>query len=297
MTRHGFISLFAAALSVPAFAASARPPLRVVSQTVLTDEVLLAIADAGQIAALSHLSRDPRFCADAERARAFLRLPRDTGVEAVLKLCPDLVLFADFSRPELTAQLRRSGAEVWFFGRYDTLEETYAGMLRLAKRLGSGALVRAESVIADCRRRAAALEKRLRDVKPVRVFAPSTYEIVPGDKTNFQDYCDRAGAENIAKTFGGLTGHCPAPNERILGWPVEKVVVTGEVAGGGDALPDRTDVERALRPFRRLQPYRHLAAVREGRAAVLKPWQISCVSHHRTLCCEYLARQLHPEVF
>jgi iron complex transport system substrate-binding protein len=274
----------------------------VVSQTVLTDEVLLAIGARAQIAALSHLSRDGRFCAVAEEARAVAQLPRDAGAEAVLRFRPDLVLFADFSRPELVAQLRRSGVEVYFFGKYDTLEDTYAGILRLAKKLGGDAPARAAQVVSDCRQREVALAKRLRGVKRVRVFSPSTYEIVPGDRTNFQDYCEHAGAENVAKSVGGLVGHCAAPVERMLGWPADKVVVTGEVAAASGkaavpALPSAADVARALRPLRTLPSCRGLSAIREGRAALLLPWQVSCVSHHRVACHEFLARQLHPEVF
>ena len=44
---------------------------RVVSQTVGTDELLVAIADPDEIAALSHLSRDSDFSAIAEQAAAY----------------------------------------------------------------------------------------------------------------------------------------------------------------------------------------------------------------------------------
>ena len=52
-------------------AISSAEPVRVVSQTVGTDELLLAVAAPEQIAALSHIAREPSFSAVAEEARAY----------------------------------------------------------------------------------------------------------------------------------------------------------------------------------------------------------------------------------
>ncbi|MDR2862406.1 MAG: iron chelate uptake ABC transporter family permease subunit [Puniceicoccales bacterium] len=276
--------------------ASASEPLRIVSQTVATDELLLEVADSAQIAALSQLARDAQFSAVSKEARAYPCLPLNADAEAILKYRPDLVLFGDFSRAELVAQIQRCGVEVFIFSRYNTLDETWGSLRLLAKKIGPRAEVRAEQTIADCQRRIAVLQEKLRSVKPVRVISPSTYDLLPGDQTNFQDYCEHAGAENLAKTIGGFTGQVPPPGEQLLNWPVEKVVVIGDTGDGG-ALPDAGQIEKALRPFTQMTPYRFMPAVREKRVALLNIWQSSCISHYRVSCYEFLARQLHPEVF
>ncbi|MDR2844638.1 MAG: iron chelate uptake ABC transporter family permease subunit [Puniceicoccales bacterium] len=282
-----------AAGTVPSMASV---PLRVVSQTVATDELLLALAAPKQVAALSQLARDPQFSAIAKEARAYPSLPPDSDAEAILKHHPDLVLFGDYSRAELVAQVRRCGVEVFIFSRYNTLDETWESLGELARKLGPDAEARAANVIADCRRRIVVLQERLRGVKPVRVISPSTYDLLPGAQTNFQDFCDYTGAENLAKTLGGFTGYVATPVERILDWPVEKIVIIGDT-GEDVAQPAEAHIEAALRPFTQLSPYRFMPAVREKRAALLNVWQSSCISHHRVACYEYLARQLHPEVF
>jgi iron complex transport system substrate-binding protein len=297
MNRRSFtISLAALLLSVAANsgAAAPTPALRVVSQTVFTDEMLLALAEPGQILALSALSRDPDFSAVSKEAAAYAQLPVSSDAEAILRHRPTLVLFADYSREELVLQVRRAGVEVMVFDKYNSLEESFLSLKRLAARLGPDAEKRAQAVEASCRLRLAVLKKQMAEVRRVRVISPSTFDIIPGDKTNFQDFCDHAGAENLAKTLGGLSGHVPAPGEKLMRWPVEKVVVIG---GAADGMPSAADVEKALQPFRRMTPYRYLTAVREGRAALLPMWQSSCVSHHRVRCYEHLARQLHPEAF
>lgn len=261
------------------------PPVRVVSQTVGTDELLLALAEPGQVAALSALSREREYSAVAKKAEAYPQLPRAGDVESVMAFAPTLVLCADYSRAELVAQLRRLGVRVLVIDRYYTLAEAYGNLRLIGKELGPEAAGRAERIIADCEARVKTLHEKLRGVRPVRVISPSTYGIIPGDASTFQDICDHAGAENLAHTLGHLHGHAPAPNEQILSWPVERVVVAGDT------------LESALQPYRELPPYRFLPAVKEGRAVLIEAWQLSCVSHHRVEAYETLARALHPEAF
>lgn len=259
-------------------------PLRIVSQTVGTDELLLAVAAPEQIAALSHISTEAAFSAVSEKARAYPQIDRGDA-ETILKFRPTLVLVADYSRGELVAQIERAGVEVMSFDRYASLEDAFANLRRLAERLGGRAPERAEQVIADVQTRAVRLAERLRGVTPVKVIAPSTYGVIGGAGTTFQDLCDHAAAENLATTLGGLEGHAAIPRETMLTWPVERVVVTG------------ADVDTALEPYRRLAPYQFMTAVQKRRVALIESYMLSSVTHHRIEGYERLARELHPERF
>ncbi|MDO8540667.1 MAG: ABC transporter substrate-binding protein [Opitutaceae bacterium] len=271
-----------------ALAISSEPsarPLRVVSQTVGTDELLLALAEPEQIAALSHFSRESVFSAVAERAKAFPRVERLGDAESVLRYNPTLVLVANYSRVELVAQVRRAGVRVIVFEHHETLEDAFANLRVLACELGGEAPARAARIVADCEARVRALAARLTGLPPVRVIAPSTYGMIAGAETTFQDMCDHAGAINLAATLGGLRGHEAPPNEQMLTWPIDRVVVAGE------------DNESALALFRKLPPYQFMAAVRAGRVALIKPYMLSSVTHHRVEAYEMLARALHPEAY
>ena len=280
-----FASLsLAAVLPIGTKAQSARPAqIRVVSQTVGTDEFLLALADPGEIAALSQIADDPAYSAVATEARKYPKIAVGGDAESILKFSPTLVLFANYSRSELVEQVRRAHVQVIVFDRYDTLADSYLDLRLLAHAMGKEA--RAEKLIAACERRVANLELKLRGVKPVRVIAPSIYALIPGDQTTFQDLCDHAAAENLASTLGHLHGHVPPPGEQMLTWPVDRVVVAGR------------NLSEALAPFKTLPPYSLMAAVRENRAVLIEPYQLSCVSHYRIEGYERLARALHPEVF
>lgn len=258
--------------------------VRIVSQTVGTDEALLALAAPGQIAALSPLARDPEFSAVAREAAAYPVLRVAGDAESVLQFRPTVVLCADYSRIELISQLRTAGARVVIFSRYASLDDSFEMLRRIATELGEGAPARAERIIAEGRRRVADLARKLQGRPPVRVLAPSIYGVIPGAGTTFEDLCEHAGAINLAATLGHLHGNAAPPSEQLITWPVDKVVLGGK------------EVNQALAPYRKLPPYAYLPAVREGRAVLLPSWVLGCVSYRRVEGYWLLARALHPEI-
>jgi len=266
------------------FSSAQAEPLRVVSQTVGTDELLLAVAAPEQIVALSHIAREKEYSAVAAEAESYAQISRGDA-ETILKFRPDLVLVADYSRGELVSQLERAGVELMRFDRYATMDDALENLRRLAQRLGPDAEARAADVIADVEQRMTTLAERLVGVRPVKVIAPSTYGIISGGGTTFQDLCNHAAADNLATTVGKLTGHAEIPRERMLTWPVEQVVLAGY------------DLERTIEPFLTLIPFRFMEAVKERRVALIEPYMFGSVTHHRIDGYEQLARQLHPERF
>lgn len=260
-------------------ALSGAPVSRVVSQSVGTDELLLALAEPEQIAALSHLANNPQFSATAIEAESYPRIGSGDA-ETILRYRPDLVLMTDYSRAELVAQVKRAGARVWVFDRYASLADTHEALRSLAAELGGEAPKRAERIVNMDTERVDALAKRIAGRPPVAAIAPTTYGVLAGSDTTFDDLCKHAGAENLASTLGGLKGFERLPSERMLGWPVDFFVVGGE-SGAFEVTP----------------PYPQMMARRNIRVVRLAPWMLGCVSHRRVDAYEALARELHPEAF
>ncbi len=268
-----------ALLLVLALPLGAARPQRVVSQAVGTDELLLALADPGQIAALSHIAQDARFSPVATEARRFPTI-RESDAESVLRFRPDLVLATTFTRPETLGLLRRAGVHLVVLDRFDTLEDVYASIQLLGRELGQEA--RAEALVARSRSRVEALAARLRGVKPVRVLSATIYPFTSGTATTFQDLCDHAGALNVAAE-AGLRGHAPTPSERLLLWNAEVLVVS-----------DDPGIQARLGE---IPHYRALPAFRAGRLVPVPGSMMSSISHHRIAAYEALARALHPDRF
>ena len=85
-------------------------PKRIVSLNLCADQYLIALADPGQIAALTQYSRDPAMSYYAERARS---LPISTrSAEEVLMLRPDLIVGVPYRQREALAPLKARGVPI-----------------------------------------------------------------------------------------------------------------------------------------------------------------------------------------
>jgi iron complex transport system substrate-binding protein len=93
------------ALAGPAAAEDAVRPRRIVSFNLCADQLVVALADPGQIAGLSPYAADASLSVVAEQARAYRRL--DWEAESTVALAPDLVLVGPNDR---TATRRMLGA-------------------------------------------------------------------------------------------------------------------------------------------------------------------------------------------
>jgi len=256
-------------------------PQRVVSQTVGTDDLLLALAAPGQIAALSHLARDARYSPSHRSAQQHPCLTNGEA-EDILRHQPDLVLVASYTQAEILNLLRRAKVNLLVIERYETLEDLYANARAVGKALGREA--KAEELIKGWQGRVAALARRLQGVKPVRVLAVGLYPFTAGAGTSFQDLCEHAGALNVAAE-AGLKGHAPTPGEQVLAWRTEVLVAPGEPG---------LDMRAAMRE---LAPYKFLPALKQGRVVELPGSLMAATSQARIDGYEQLAKALHPERF
>ena len=272
--------LLALLLAFPALSGAGRPA-RVVSQTVGTDDLLVALAAPGQIAALSNLAQDARYSPGAKANGRFPCL-RTGGAEDILRFRPDLVLVASYTQPETVVLLRRAKVELLLVDHFDTLEELFANARRIGQALGRQA--QAEQLIREWRARVSALDQRLRGCKPVRVLAVGFYPYTAGSGTTFQDLCEHAGAVNVAAE-AGLKGHVATPAEKVLSWNVEVLVAPGE---------EGMDLRARLGD---MAPYKFMNAFRQGRLVQMPSALMAATSQARLDAYECLARALHPEAF
>lgn len=256
-------------------------PQRVVSQTVGTDDLLLAIAAPGQIAALSHLARDGRYSPIAGEAAKRPCLHRGDA-EDILHFRPDLVLVASYSVAETVTLLKRAKVKLVVLDHFETLEDLYRNARTIGQALGRGE--RAEELVRDWQARVLDLERRLKGVKPVRVLAVGFYPFTAGRGTTFQDICDHAGALNVAAE-AGLQGHAPTPNEKALTWKVDALVAPWE---------EGMNLKAALKD---VPPYKFMEAYRLGHLVPMPGSLMATTSQARLDAYEWLARALHPEAF
>ena len=141
---------FGASLALPA-----EPPRRVVSFNVCADQLVVALADPGQIAALSPHATNEVLSTVAEKARAYPR----TGwtAESVVPFAPDLVLTGySWDRSPTQLMLRALGLPLATVGLVNDFDGALAQIDEVAALLGHPERAKAlASDIAAARRRLA----------------------------------------------------------------------------------------------------------------------------------------------
>lgn len=217
------------------------PPRRVASLNVCADELVLRLADPGQVVSVTWLARDPRSSGVAD-------LARDVAVnrglaEEIVPLKPDLVVAGAYTTHATTAMLRRLGIEVMELGVPTTLAEATAQVRDVAARLGVPA--RGEDL---ARKMAAAMAPPVVPPPPATaiVLRPNGFTAGPGslpDAAMAAAGLDNLAARLPADSFGQLT------LEQIVTAQPDLLVVNGEK----DAPPSLADDllnHRALAGYR-----------------------------------------------
>jgi iron complex transport system substrate-binding protein len=120
---------------VPARADAPRPPIRIVSINMCTDQLLLDLADRSQIIGLSPFVKDAARSWAAASAKG---LPVLSGTaEEILILKPDRVLSGRFTRRATREFIRARGIPLDEFDAVRTLAETREQIMRVAALVGA----------------------------------------------------------------------------------------------------------------------------------------------------------------
>lgn len=201
----GGASAGAIAARLPAAsAAPAAPPPghRIASLDYCADAHVLALAERGEIAALSS-EADAPYAWAGRRAPDLLRLV--DGIEGLIGLHPDLVVTT--AGHERAAKLaERAGLRVVRLGYLARIEDSFAALRRLGAAMGRSA--RAESVVQETKRRIASLHDRVAALSAKA--RPRVLYLTPsGVTTGAGTYVDRllrlAGLRNLLAERG-ITG-------------------------------------------------------------------------------------------
>jgi iron complex transport system substrate-binding protein len=213
------VSIAFIALLAPAPSGAAEAPRRIVSLNVCTDELVLALADPGQIAALSVYAADPGLSFLAAKAAAF---PHDAkSAEQVVAEKPDLVLAGTFTKRATRDILTNLGYSLTLVPPANTVDQSIQQIRQVAALVGhpdrgealvaqiEGARARATAVVAGAKITAANYQRR---------------GYVGGGKTLTADVLKIVGLIDaggpLAGSFGGFVSL-----EKIVANPPDVIVV------------------------------------------------------------------------
>jgi iron complex transport system substrate-binding protein len=204
----------------PVAAPAAEPPRRVVSLHVCADQLVLALADRNQIAAITRIARDPAWSVMAEAAR---EAPAIAGTaEEVVALAPDLVFAGPLSARATVRILRSLGYRLVDLELVHDFPGIRAQVREVAAALGHPG--RGERMVAEIDARLAGeLGEKPAGRRLAVVYQANGF--TPGRGSLADAVLDAAGLDNLAARLGfGTLGQLPL--ERLVEAAPE-VIVTG----------------------------------------------------------------------
>jgi iron complex transport system substrate-binding protein len=225
-------------------------PLRIVSINACTDQLLFALADREQIAALTHYAAEEEFSIYTAEVKAS-GVPLIRGnAEEVLKLKPDLVLAGTFTRRATRELLKQYGVNVALFPPSNTVDETKAAIRQAARLFGHQD--RGQVLVG-------AIDRALAGVPGSSGSAISVLQLqrrgfVSGPDTLLGDLLRRMGVANAAERMG-LKGVSRSSVEAALKARADALILfdpSARASDQGTALLQHPALAQAYPPDRRI---------------------------------------------
>ena len=225
-------------------------PERVVSINACTDQLLFALADRDQIAALTHYAVEDDFSIFTSEVKASgVPLMRGSA-EEVLKLKPDLVLAGTFTRRATRELLAQHGIKLALFPPSKNVEETKAAIRQAAQLLGRKD--RGEVLIAEIDGALAAAPSL--SSRNLSILQLQRRGFVSGPDTLLGDLLTRLGVANAAERMG-LKGVSRSSVEAALKVKADALVLfdpSARATDQGTALLQHPALADAYPPERRV---------------------------------------------
>jgi iron complex transport system substrate-binding protein len=255
-------------------------PTRIVSVTLATDEILLALVEPSRLLGVTYLADDERVSNMIQEAAAIPYKVR-ADPEQIIALQPDLVFVASYLRGEFIRLLQAAGLVLFQLQEYDSIAEIQQNIRLISEVVGEEA--RAESLVAGMNARLEGLAERLRPIaERPRVLYWGSHGYTAGRMTSMDDLITYAGGENLAATYG-LIGPANLSAEQVLAMNPQ-VIIRGSLDQGA---------QRGL-PAALLHPaLQGTDAVQHGRVYTIPSRYLVTISQYIVDGVEVFARLLH----
>lgn len=265
-------------------------PVRIVSLSTGTDELLIGLVAPERIAALTYLSEDEGISNITEQAKRVPVKIRATA-ESVIALQPDLVLMPDWL-PLLMAQvLRDTGLRVYVYETPSTLAQVKKTVAELAAVVGeeqAGA-----KLVADMDAELTAVASALKQVPEQERITVLQFSLMGGSGgagSSFDDICKYAGVKNAAALVGLGMNEILSKEQIVRINPDLIILPTWDYTGKTDLVQFRRNIEQD-------PAFQTVAAVKTGRLLPIPEKYLLCSSQNMVYGVRELAKAAYPNYF
>lgn len=269
-----------------------KQPSRILSGTLMTDEILLNLVDQGQIIGVTTFSEDP---AVSNVAALVDSIPNKVtlNVELFISLDPDLIFLADWSVAENVKQLRDAGLTVYLV----KTPLTFNGVKEIVLRIGElvGEKQKAQQLADWMKSKLQHVSQRVDHLSAEQKKTVMDYGVwgdAMGKGSTWDEIIKHAGLINAV---GDITptqwGTVPISKEKLIEIDPDILILPGWVYDdptGPDEFFDQIVLDPALSD---------LKSIKNETVYILPENHKGTTSHYIVLAVEDLARFAYPELF
>ena len=266
-------------------------PKRIVSYSISTDEILMALVKPERIAALSRLVDDPGVSSIVEEAKQIPARVQGNSMENVLTFKPDLVIIPDFHPPEMLQSARELGLKVYIYKTPSDIKGVKRSIRQIAALTGEKE--KGEAVIAKMEARIQQVQQRLAGIpasQRKRVIQLRSEGAFYAPDNSFGDVCRHAGVSDAT-----LELKYPSAMEITQEKVVElnpDIIFVPDWDYDGKHNPDGERRKILNNPS-----YRGMKAVQQGKVYTISGALVLTVSQYIADAVEEVAKMSYPEVF
>ena len=267
-------------------------PMRIVSLTLPTDEILLSLVDRSRLLGVTTFSADPALSNIADKV-ADVPYKLTLNTETIISLAPDLLFAADWNDAAAVRQLRDAGIPLYVMANGLSVAAIERKIERVALLTGDSEKGRA--LIAEMEARLASVAEKVAKVPPekrARVVDYATWGSAQGPGSSWDEIIRRAGLVDVLAAFiPDQWGQVPLSREKILQLDPDILVLPGWVYGnprGAAAFYAKVIGDPALRRLR---------AVRSKKVYMMPEQLKSTTSQYFAGAVEWLAKTAYPDIF
>lgn len=267
-------------------------PMRIVSATYGTDEILAEVVDPGRIKAFSKWAGDPEITFITQEQADQVGNKVGENTEAIVALKPDLVFVSVATSDSLVKNLEDMGIPVYVAGSPKTVAAMRKKVLGVAAAAGENA--RGEALVAAMDKKLLELESKLQAIPKDKEKIVMAFSFIGaiGRKDNLlDDIFQYAHVRNGAAEAGLDQGSNSLSKERIIAIdPDVFLLPTWNFASNND-------VQKYAEQVAADPAFKNIKAIKNKRLEFVSDRYRYVASQHVTDSIEAVAKAVYPELF
>lgn len=266
-------------------------PVRIVSLSISTDEILLSLVDKKRIVAVSYLADDPGISNISDMVKDIPYRSRGLGAESIMSMRPDLVIVPNFVKPELITTLRDLGLNVYMYKTPSSIDDVKKAISNIAylvheEEKGKMLISEMDEKIGYVRERTADIPSDKRK-RAMSITADGAYY---APRSSFGNVCREAALVDATRDLD-YKGTQQLSQEEIVRLNPDICFVpdwlgTGKASNGKD-----------VRAIMQNPAYKNMIAIRKHQVYEVPAAEMMSVSQYMADAVVTLAKMAYPDRF